>query len=598
MQAADDLTAKVPHYSLDMPSATFHLSGQVPDPFTLGLDTYSVQADPILTSAGPYDSRFAFSAGASPLAPHGPFPNHFNQQSLASSLNSAAEYYSPPHSGYPSAVSTPQPIQEKEQQPYYFGDLGLDLRQQRGIPVIPRSQDLLVPGLNSFSYQHSNDHLYSSLTGQSMGYSLQNQHIEPHRVLDPSYGRRISPGYSMSGQDTMFHFGTDSDIEDDDNNILMQDYSDSLGDPSLDLNSSLHWDSSITDLQNLQKLPHQQKQVRIGGTEMLGSNEWSTNGMRGHGSSVSVSDVQHRGEDLRRGKVPRTISTPALSNQGPSIVNSPAQSGFSSRAPSRPSSPGPKGQDINGAPTSCTNCFTQTTPLWRRNPEGHPLCNACGLFLKLHGVVRPLSLKTDVIKKRNRGSGNTVPVGTTSTRSTKKNSRKNSIQPIPATTPNFAVVHGELTTQSPASAQGSIGSGSGSAVTTPKSITAGNTTGGKPGVVPIAAAPPKQPIQSTLGSGRTVQITSKRQRRQSRASNTQLPSLSAAQTQDDRAMCDVDATTRGIPTQGNSRVRMNGTGTGATTTPSLVPGDMGLAQKSKGMNAANSQEWEWLTMSL
>ncbi|KAF9305189.1 hypothetical protein BGZ74_011117, partial [Mortierella antarctica] len=53
-------------------------------------------------------------------------------------------------------------------------------------------------------------------------------------------------------------------------------------------------------------------------------------------------------------------------------------------------------------PTKCTNCDTQTTPLWRRNPEGLPLCNACGLFLKLHGVVRPLSLKTDVIKKRNR----------------------------------------------------------------------------------------------------------------------------------------------------------------------------------------------------
>ncbi|CAG8607949.1 4898_t:CDS:2 [Rhizophagus irregularis] len=35
--------------------------------------------------------------------------------------------------------------------------------------------------------------------------------------------------------------------------------------------------------------------------------------------------------------------------------------------------------------------------------DGQPLCNACGLFLKLHGVVRPLSLKTDVIKKRNRG---------------------------------------------------------------------------------------------------------------------------------------------------------------------------------------------------
>lgn len=52
--------------------------------------------------------------------------------------------------------------------------------------------------------------------------------------------------------------------------------------------------------------------------------------------------------------------------------------------------------------TRCTNCRTTNTPLWRRNPQGQPLCNACGLFLKLHGTVRPLSLKTDIIKKRNR----------------------------------------------------------------------------------------------------------------------------------------------------------------------------------------------------
>ena len=32
------------------------------------------------------------------------------------------------------------------------------------------------------------------------------------------------------------------------------------------------------------------------------------------------------------------------------------------------------------------------------------MCNACGLFLRLHGTNRPLSLKTDVIKKRNRTS--------------------------------------------------------------------------------------------------------------------------------------------------------------------------------------------------
>lgn len=63
--------------------------------------------------------------------------------------------------------------------------------------------------------------------------------------------------------------------------------------------------------------------------------------------------------------------------------------------------------------TECSNCSTKTTPLWRRDSVGNPLCNACGLFLKLHGVVRPLSLKTDVIKKRNRNaSGNASGNGT------------------------------------------------------------------------------------------------------------------------------------------------------------------------------------------
>ncbi|KAJ2450965.1 Sodium- and chloride-dependent GABA transporter 1 [Coemansia sp. RSA 2336] len=69
------------------------------------------------------------------------------------------------------------------------------------------------------------------------------------------------------------------------------------------------------------------------------------------------------------------------------------------------------GNNSNGHPLVCTNCSTTTTPLWRRDPEGKPLCNACGLFFKLHGVTRPLSLKTNVIKKRNRSS-NKKPNGT------------------------------------------------------------------------------------------------------------------------------------------------------------------------------------------
>ncbi|TIA89885.1 hypothetical protein E3P99_01856 [Wallemia hederae] len=67
-------------------------------------------------------------------------------------------------------------------------------------------------------------------------------------------------------------------------------------------------------------------------------------------------------------------------------------------------------QDQGSAVMTCYNCKTTKTPLWRRDPEGNSLCNACGLFLKLHGVVRPLSLKSDVIKKRNRnGPGSNNP---------------------------------------------------------------------------------------------------------------------------------------------------------------------------------------------
>ncbi|KAK6960226.1 transcription factor gaf1 [Biomphalaria glabrata] len=50
----------------------------------------------------------------------------------------------------------------------------------------------------------------------------------------------------------------------------------------------------------------------------------------------------------------------------------------------------------------CANCNTTTTTLWRRNGEGEPVCNACGLYYKLHQVNRPLSMKKDGIQTRKR----------------------------------------------------------------------------------------------------------------------------------------------------------------------------------------------------
>ncbi|XP_041102084.1 GATA-binding factor 6-B-like [Polyodon spathula] len=78
---------------------------------------------------------------------------------------------------------------------------------------------------------------------------------------------------------------------------------------------------------------------------------------------------------------------------------------------------------------SCANCHTSTTTLWRRNADGEPVCNACGLYTKLHGVPRPLAMKKEGIQTRKRkpkslnkskaplGSSNPVPMTPTSSSS-------------------------------------------------------------------------------------------------------------------------------------------------------------------------------------
>ncbi|XP_010121245.1 PREDICTED: transcription factor GATA-5-like, partial [Chlamydotis macqueenii] len=65
----------------------------------------------------------------------------------------------------------------------------------------------------------------------------------------------------------------------------------------------------------------------------------------------------------------------------------------------------------------CTNCHTTNTTLWRRNAEGEPVCNACGLYMKLHGVPRPLAMKKESIQTRKRKPKN-ITKGKTSTGST------------------------------------------------------------------------------------------------------------------------------------------------------------------------------------
>ncbi|THU81104.1 hypothetical protein K435DRAFT_785159 [Dendrothele bispora CBS 962.96] len=104
---------------------------------------------------------------------------------------------------------------------------------------------------------------------------------------------------------------------------------------------------------------------------------------------------------------------------GPGVSGDPASpgrgDGGSSPDPSGGSAPGTRKMRGMVGALSCANCGTSTTPLWRRDDVGNNICNACGLYFKLHGTHRPNSMKKSVIKRRKRvpaaaGTGPPIPM--------------------------------------------------------------------------------------------------------------------------------------------------------------------------------------------
>ncbi|KAI1778896.1 hypothetical protein F4818DRAFT_447454 [Hypoxylon cercidicola] len=653
-----DADSDLHEYSLD----NSHANGNAHVPHHPGvpfpLDTFGMENDPIITSAGPFQQGFSFSPSTSPMVPHGPFSNFYNHPAVNSSSVNGADYYSPPGSAYQSAVSTPHPMAENENM--FFGSM--DMRHQRPQNFRQGPGSVRNQMGQPFMHQPNGNSMYPPATtgadsSASFTQTLNFGHVDPSQVFQSDHPVRSPSGGVV--HENMFNFGADSDNEDEDGGAFAdrnlgvhQSFSPDNEGMDMSNQNSLGWDASLPGQFSTQAARYPggppRKQVTIGGTttDYLESSDWD-----GQGNLPRSQSFRQAGD--RRQKIPRTASTPMGGRGNPfdkmaqSSPNSPQAemsgnvSGFSSVAPSRPTSPpGSKhgsasnlqaaagGQGDGNAPTTCTNCFTQTTPLWRRNPEGQPLCNACGLFLKLHGVVRPLSLKTDVIKKRNRGSGASLPVGGTSTRSKKNTnnasgtasgpaSRKNSTLSMPAassitqvTTPPSASNRAGSVNEGESPASGAGGSGGNTAGSTPTSY-AGSATGavGGKGVVPIAAAPPKNvpgPGAASLPRNISASGSSKRQRRNSKSvgpnessgMDVDSPENSTGSNEAARSI----GSSNGFNGMSNPANLGLANGFGMTQRPMIGTGMVGMTGAPNGVVNPGSgngmQEWEWLTMSL
>lgn len=333
----------------------------------------------------PSDHGYVFSLD--PLAFEGPNESFANLNGLSSSISSSltdtpAARYPPLQSSYPSLASTIMGTLQPSRRPDPSFSTSAPkpiVRSSLSAPYAPQlrhQHSLLLYDPSSLNYPVgpssilSSSNLHSENSYASVADYFENLRSQTPQNYD-SLSRRssvVDPG-ALSTHDSLLQRGRNS-------------FADSIS-------SSVP--GTVADMSYLDSYSRSRFPVSTSYSASWNDSYFDDNPMASTAATSLSQPSLPRGAPAAK----RSTKKPRLNSRADPSSNSTSKGSGSQK---NSTSGGTQGSDIE-----CANCHTKNTPLWRRNPQGEPLCNACGLFLKLHGTVRPLSLKTDVVKKRQRG---------------------------------------------------------------------------------------------------------------------------------------------------------------------------------------------------
>ncbi|KAG0230471.1 putative electron transfer flavoprotein subunit [Mortierella sp. GBA43] len=194
---------------------------------------------------------------------------------------------------------------------------------------------------------------------------------QEHALLPPS-----SISSSSSTPLTSFHslHQVSSDIEADDDDEEREDMDDDLLDNS-------QYDVEMSEAAIDRASSDQEHSIGDAGDDDSSS------------SSSDDSDAEGQGIRGPRGMMAKQGTSKSELDSG---LLSSSSSSSSSQQQQQPRS---YGGSRNGI---CANCGQTQTPLWRKDAKGQSICNACGLYARLHQRDRPITMRKTKIARRKR----------------------------------------------------------------------------------------------------------------------------------------------------------------------------------------------------